>query len=195
MNKKRRHFWHCFVFCKVAKTQLGSSSSLLGNLYIKWTDSNSWVLSLIFLLSWTFVQDFILSLVLLLISALQSLTGSVQGQNRDFPVYFFPTGKNLFSLQGSQLMETGFSLWEKVHRENPVFITGMGLQCTIICFRDCLTTKFHVHKNWVFVQNFVKCVVLHRLPLINLFLSRSHSGQMSQEEFNALTVSNLSTFQ
>ena len=43
MNKKRRHFWHCFVFCKVAKTQLGSSSSLLGNLYIKWTDSNSWV--------------------------------------------------------------------------------------------------------------------------------------------------------
>ena len=57
MNKKRRHFWHCFVFCKVAKTQLGSSSSLLGNLYIKWTDSNSWVLSLIFLLSWTFVRS------------------------------------------------------------------------------------------------------------------------------------------
>ena len=26
-------------------------------------------------------------------------------------------------------MKTGFSLWEKVHRENPVFITGMGLQC------------------------------------------------------------------
>ena len=22
-----------------------------------------------------------------------------------------------------------FSLWEKLHRENPVFITGMGLQC------------------------------------------------------------------
>ena len=57
MNKKRRHFWHCFVFCKVAKTQLGSSSSLLGNLYIKWTDSNSWVLSLIFLLSWTFLRS------------------------------------------------------------------------------------------------------------------------------------------
>ena len=53
----------------------------------------------------------------------------LQGQNRDFPVYFFPTGKNLFLLQGSQLMETSFSLWEKVHRENPVFLTGMGLQC------------------------------------------------------------------
>ena len=44
------------------------------------------------------------------LSALQSLIGSVQGQNRDFPVYFFQTGKNLFSLQGSQLMKTGYSL-------------------------------------------------------------------------------------
>ena len=44
------------------------------------------------------------------IYALQSLIGSVQGQNRDFPVYFFQTGKNLFSLQGSQLMKTGYSL-------------------------------------------------------------------------------------
>ena len=25
-------------------------------------------------------------------------------------------------------MDTSFSLWEKVYRENPVFITGMGLQ-------------------------------------------------------------------
>ena len=59
---------------------------------------------------------------------LQSRTGPVQGQNRDFPVYFFHTGKNLFSLQGSQVIETGFSLLGKVHREFPVFITGMGLQ-------------------------------------------------------------------
>ena len=43
---------------------------------------------------------------------LQSRTGPVQGQNR-----------------GSQVMATGFSLFGKVHRENPVLITGMGLQC------------------------------------------------------------------
>ena len=63
------------------------------------------------------------------LSTLQSRTGPVQGQNGVFSVYFSHTGKNLFSLQGSQVMKTGFSLWEKVHRENPVFITGMGLQC------------------------------------------------------------------
>ena len=62
------------------------------------------------------------------IPSLQSRTGPVQGQNRDFPVYFSHTGKNLFSLQGSQVIETGFSLLGKVHREFPVFITGMGLQ-------------------------------------------------------------------
>ena len=28
-------------------------------------------------------------------------------------------------------MKTGFSLGEKLHRENPVFITGMGLQCDL----------------------------------------------------------------
>ena len=37
------------------------------------------------------------------------------------------------------------------------------------------------------MQNLVKCTVLHRLPLINLFL-RSYSGHMSQAEFNELTV-------
>ena len=56
---------------------------------------------------------------------------TVQGQNRVYPVSFFPTGKNLLSLQGSQLMETGFSLLGETYRENPVFITGMGLQCSI----------------------------------------------------------------
>ena len=30
---------------------------------------------------------------------------------------------------GSQLIKTCFSLWEILHRENPVFITGMGLRC------------------------------------------------------------------
>ena len=29
---------------------------------------------------------------------------------------------------GFPVMKTGISLWEKLHRENPVFITGMGLQ-------------------------------------------------------------------
>ena len=28
-------------------------------------------------------------------------------------------------------MKTGFSLMEILHRENPVLITGMGLQCSI----------------------------------------------------------------
>ena len=34
-------------------------------------------------------------------------------------------------------------------------------------------------RNWVFVQNHVKCIGLHRLPLISLFL-RSYSRQMTQ---------------
>ena len=59
------------------------------------------------------------------LDALQSRTEPVQGQNRVFPVYLSHTGKYLFSWQGSQMMRTGFSLWEKVHRENPVFITGI----------------------------------------------------------------------
>ena len=37
-------------------------------------------------------------------------------------------------LQGQYLARTGIpangNRWEKVHRENPVFITGMGLQCS-----------------------------------------------------------------
>ena len=45
-------------------------------------------------------------------------TGPVRGQNRNFLVKFAHTGKNLFSLQGFP------------QRENPVFITGKGLQCT-----------------------------------------------------------------
>ena len=72
---------------------------------------------------------FIITLFLdILNSSLQSLTGSLQSENRVFPVKFSHTGKNLFSLQGSQVMETGFFLLGKVHRETTVFITGMGLQ-------------------------------------------------------------------
>ena len=73
-------------------------------------------------------------------TTLQSLTGPVQGQNRVFPEYFSHTEKNLFSLQGSQVMETGFSLWEKVQRENPVSIEGMGLQCMQIFYRLLIHT-------------------------------------------------------
>ena len=51
------------------------------------------------------------------VEALQSRTGLVKGQNRDFPVKFSHTGKNLFSLQGFPC------------EKNPVFITGMSLQC------------------------------------------------------------------
>ena len=69
-------------------------------------------------------------------TTLQSRTGPVQGQYRVFPVYFSHTGKNLFSLQGSQLVKTGFSLLGKVHREIPVFITGAGLQCTICSMQN-----------------------------------------------------------
>ena len=63
-------------------------------------------------------------------TTLQSRTGPVQGQYRVFPVYFSHAGKTLFSLQGFQVMTTGFSLLGKVHREIPVFLTGVGLQCT-----------------------------------------------------------------
>ena len=52
---------------------------------------------------------------------LQSLTGPVHGQNRV-----------LFSLAGIPVMKTGFSPLEILHRENPVLITGMGLQCTMV---------------------------------------------------------------
>ena len=54
-------------------------------------------------------------------ATLQSRTGPVQGQNRDFPVYFFHTGKNLFSLQGSKVMKTDFSLYGNTIQGKPCF--------------------------------------------------------------------------
>ena len=59
--------------------------------------------------------------------------------------------KNLFSLQGSQMMKTGFSLLEILHRENPVFITGMGLQCT---FNWCRCT-YHLSNLILLVRKFL----------------------------------------
>ena len=65
------------------------------------------------------------------ITTLQSRTGPVHtGPEEGFPCVVFPHRENLFSLEGSQVMKIGFSLLEILHREIPVFITGMGLQCT-----------------------------------------------------------------
>ena len=52
------------------------------------------------------------------LSALQSRTGLLQGQNRDFPVKFSHTGKNLFSLQGTSFL-----------RDFPVRKTSQGKPC------------------------------------------------------------------
>ena len=57
-------------------------------------------------------------------------TGPKQGFPCVAVLEYFHTGKNLFSLAGIPVMKTGFSLLEILHRENPVLITGMGLQCT-----------------------------------------------------------------
>ena len=45
-----------------------------------------------------------------LIFSMQSLTGSLQGENRVFPVNLTHTGKNLFSLHVIPAMKTGLSL-------------------------------------------------------------------------------------
>ena len=50
------------------------------------------------------------------------------GPEQGFPVQYFHTGKNLFSVAGIPVMKTGFSLMEILHREIPVLITGVGLQ-------------------------------------------------------------------
>ena len=70
---------------------------------------------------------------------LQSRTGPVQGQKRNFPVKFSHTGKNIFSLQGTPFLITGISLWKKLHKENPVFITGMVFtKSNVYCFKDAI---------------------------------------------------------
>ena len=51
-------------------------------------------------------------------------------------MYFSHRGKNLYTLAGIPVMKTCFSLLRKVHREYPVFITGMGLQCGLQKFRS-----------------------------------------------------------
>ena len=58
------------------------------------------------------------------ITSLQSLTGLVQGQNRDFPVSYFHSGKNLLLVAGIPVVKTGFSLLEILHRETLFSLQG-----------------------------------------------------------------------
>ena len=60
------------------------------------------------------------------------------GPEQGFPFVVFPHRENLFSVAGIPVMKTGFSLLEILHRENPVFITGMGLQCDKNLLQDLL---------------------------------------------------------
>ena len=46
-------------------------------------------------------------------------------------------------------MKTGFSLLEILHRENPVFITGMGLQCYTQKEPNSHRTKLYFKKNYM----------------------------------------------
>ena len=77
-------------------------------------------------------------------STLQYLTGPVQGQNREFPVYSFSQGKTcfhykepLFPLQVTPVLIAGtlYSLQGPcIHYRDPVFITGtlyslQGIPC------------------------------------------------------------------
>ena len=82
----------------------------------------------------------------------------VQGQYRAstgpeqvFPCEVFHTGKNLFSLQGTPVLIagtpifiTGISLWRKLHRETPVFITGNGFAVYSITI---LANKIHTYEH------------------------------------------------
>ena len=76
-----------------------------------------------------------------LFSTLQSPTGPVQGQNRVFSVKFSTQGKPcfhnrepLFSFQGPLFSLRDFPV-KKLHRENPVFITGNGFAVLVqSCF-------------------------------------------------------------
>ena len=60
-------------------------------------------------------------------------------------------------------MKTGFSLLEILHRENPVFITGMGLQCVkyfdFNCFiRDQTFLKFKTPWLLWLYTNVIVCI-------------------------------------
>ena len=65
-------------------------------------------------------------------ATLQSLTGSVQGQNRDFPVYFSQQGKTCFHYRNPSYWKQVFPCVEILHREIPVlalYWPCKGLQC------------------------------------------------------------------
>ena len=71
-------------------------------------------------------------------------------------------------------MTTGFSLLEILHRENPVFITGMGLQCalSILLYQRIFRYSYIVlHKSKSFSKISLRnifCVA--ELPVIEKFL-------------------------
>ena len=85
------------------------------------------------MIAWSYID----SQEVTVIHTLQSLTGSLQGENKVFPVNFSHTGKNLLSLHGTPAMKTGFSLWEKLHSENPVFIYRDGFAVSPDLPADC----------------------------------------------------------
>ena len=63
---------------------------------------------------------------------MQSLTGSLQGENRVFPVKFFHAGKNMFSLPGIPAMKTGFPC-EKNFTGKTLF-SLQGWVCSVVKF-------------------------------------------------------------
>ena len=52
------------------------------------------------------------------------------GPEQRFPCVLFPNREKPVFISWDPCNEKRFFLLGKVHRENPVFITGMGLQCT-----------------------------------------------------------------
>ena len=78
----------------------------------------------VFVLIWNFLR---------LPTALQTYPCN---ENSIFPMRKFSQGKPVFItgnpvlIAGIPVMKTGFPLWEFPHKENPLLITGIGLQCS-----------------------------------------------------------------
>ena len=115
-----------------------------------------------------------------LLNALQSRTGPVQGQNRVFPVKFSSHGETcfhyrepLYSLQGPCFHYRDFSV-RKLHRENPVFITGNGFAVNLQAYTVDTNNKVvsyrissHIIKQ---CSNYFKGLTLHISTLACRFL-------------------------
>ena len=99
-------------------------------------------------------------------------------------------------------MKTGFSLLEILHRENPVFITGMGLQCALSVkygqefYSFC--EKFEKFEHFSFIVSFtsgleinfvclVRCIYLVKKIILILDKIKKSSPSfpgVSNQEFN-----------